>query len=366
MFGGFLYFNSKFQTFGIAFLIVCTIIFPFQTQQLQALNQPDLEFDTGVAFKHLEEYDQLAPLLPGSENSKEFLEYAKKTLENSLWSVEIQSWEHTNRITLNNLIAKKSNQNNNFKGIIVLGAHYDARAWADKDPDRNKRKDPVPGINDGGSGVVVLLELARIVSISEGYEVWIVLFDAEDQGGISGWKGGQSGWIIGSTYFVKSLSDSDKNRLKLAVILDIVGDYNLNLHKERSSDDQQTNKIWDLANELGYGENFLDQTGSSIIDDHRPFINAGIPAVDIIQQRSKDGYDFFKWHHTTNDTIENVDRKSLSKVGRTMEYYLEYYFELDPMSSNLILSILIVSGVIVLFVTLVFVFRKKLFKKRYN
>jgi len=365
LFGGFLYFNSKFQTFGIAFLIVCTIIFPFQTQQLQALNQPDLEFDTGVAFKHLEEYDQLAPLLPGSENSKEFLEYAKKTLENSLWSVEIQSWEHTNRITLNNLIAKKSNQNNNFKGIIVLGAHYDARAWADKDPDRNKRKDPVPGINDGGSGVVVLLELARIVSISEGYEVWIVLFDAEDQGGISGWKGGQSGWIIGSTYFVKSLSDSDKNRLKLAVILDIVGDYNLNLHKERSSDDQQTNKIWDLANELGYGENFLDQTGSSIIDDHRPFINAGIPAVDIIQQRSKDGYDFFKWHHTTNDTIENIDRESLSKVGRTMEYYLET-LELVPTSSDTILSFLIVSGVIIFSVSLFFIFRKKLFKKISN
>ncbi|MFX1464906.1 MAG: M28 family peptidase [Promethearchaeota archaeon] len=312
----------------------------------------------------METYSDFAPLLPGSDNSQDFLEYAKKTLENSLWNVEIQSWAHSGpSITLNNLIAKKSNHNDNPKGVIVLGAHYDARAWADKDPDINKRKDPVPGINDGGSGVVVLLELARILSIPEGYEIWMVLFDAEDQGGISGWKGGQSGWIIGSTYFVKSLSDSDKNRIKLAVILDIVGDFNLNLHKERSSDAQQTNKIWDLANELGYGENFLDQTGSSVIDDHRPFINAGIPAVDIIQQRSKDGYDFFKWHHTTNDTIENVDRESLSKVGRTMEYYLET-LELKPASSNLILSVLIISSVIVLSVSLFFVFRKKLFKKR--
>jgi len=282
-------------------------------------------------------------------------------LENSLWSVEIQNWEHSSpKITLTNLIAKKSNQNDNSKGIIVLGAHYDARAWADKDPDTNKRKDPVPGINDGGSGVVVLLELARILSIPEGHEVQIVLFDAEDQGGISGWKGGKSGWIIGSTYFVEHLAESD--RIKLALILDIVGDFNLNLHKEGSSNVQQTNKIWELASELGYSENFLDQTGSSIIDDHRPFIDAGIPAVDIIQQRSKDRYDFFRWHHTTNDTIENVDQESLGKVGRTIEYYLES-LELDSAPSNLILSVLIISGVIVLLVTLFFVFRKKLFKK---
>jgi Zn-dependent M28 family amino/carboxypeptidase len=361
LFGDFLHFNSKFQTFGIGFLIVCTIIFPFQTQQLHALNQPDLEFDTSLTFEHLKEYDQFAPLLPGTENSKDFLEYAKKTLEKSLWSVEIQSWEHSSpKITLNNLIARKSNQNDNSKGIIVLGAHYDARAWADKDPDINKRKDPVPGINDGGSGVVVLLELARILSIPEGYEVQIVLFDAEDQGGISGWKGGKSGWIIGSTYFVEHLAESD--RIKLALILDIVGDHNLNLHKEGSSNVQQTNKIWELASELGYSENFLDQTGSSIIDDHRPFIDVGIPAVDIIQQRSKDGYDFFRWHHTTNDTIENVDQESLGKVGRTVEYYLET-LELDSAPSNLILSFLIISGVIILFVTLFFVFRKKLFKK---
>jgi Iap family predicted aminopeptidase len=361
LFGVSLNFNSKFQIFGIGFLIVCTIFFPFQTQQLHALNQPDLEFDTDLAFEHLGEYDQLAPLLPGSENSKDFVEYAKTTLENSLWSVEIQNWEHSSpKITLNNLIAKKSNQNDNSKGIIVLGAHYDARAWADKDPDTTKRKDPVPGINDGGSGVVVLLELARILSIPEGYEVQIVLFDAEDQGGISGWKGGKNGWIIGSTYFVEHLAESD--RIKLALILDIVGDHNLNLHKEGSSNIQQTNKIWELASELGYSDNFLDQTGSSIIDDHRPFIDAGIPAVDIIQQRSKDGYDFFKWHHTTNDTIENVDRESLGKVGRTVEYYLET-LELDSAPPNLILSFLIISGVIVLFVTLFFVFRKKLFKK---
>lgn len=339
------------------------ILLPLQLQNLYASNQPDLEFDKSLAFEHLEKYDQLSPLLPGSEKSQDFLKYTKKTLENSLWTVEIQSWEHASpQVTLNNLIARKASQEGNSKGIIILGAHYDARIWADKDPEVNKRKDPVPGINDGGSGVVVLLELARILSIPEGYEVWIILFDAEDQGGISGWKGGQSGWIIGSTYFVKNLSDSDKNRMKLVLILDIVGDYNLNLHKERSSDTQQTNKIWELANELGYDENFLDQTGSSIIDDHRPFIDAGIPAVDIIQQRSKDGYDFFRWHHTTNDTIENVDRESLSKVGRTMEYYLET-LELDPMSSNLILSFLIVSGVIVLSITLVFVFRKKIVQK---
>lgn len=357
-------FNLKFQSLSIGVLIVSMTLLPCQIQQLQASTQPDLEFDQNLAFEHLEKYDQMTPLIPGSENSQNFLEYAKKTLENSLWSVEIQSWEHTSpQVTLNNLIARKSNQYDNSKGVIVIGAHYDTRTWADKDPDVNKRRNPVPGINDGGSGVVVLLELARVLSIPEGYEIWVILFDAEDQGDISGWKGGKSGWIIGSTYFVKNLSESDKNRIKCAIVLDIVGDYDLNLYKEGSSDVRQTNKIWELAEELGYGENFLDQKGSAIIDDHRPFIDERIPAVDIIQQKSRDGrYDFFRWHHTTNDTIENVDRVSLGKTGRTVEYYLET-LELETITSNLILSFLIISGVIVLSASLFFVFRKKCLKK---
>ncbi len=361
-----MHFSNKFQALVIGFLIGLMILLPLQVQDLYASSQPDLEFDKSLAFEHLEKYDQLSPLLPGSDKSQDFLKYAKKSLEKSLWTVEIQNWEHNSpQVTLNNLIARKTSQEGNSQGIIILGAHYDTRIWADKDPDSNKRKDPVPGINDGGSGVVVLLELARIVSIPEGYEVWIILFDAEDQGGISGWKGGRSGWIIGSTYFVTNLSESYKDQIKLVLILDIVGDYNLNLHKEGSSDVSQTNKIWELANDLGYGENFLDQTGSSIIDDHRPFIDVGIPAVDIIQQRSKDGYDFFRWHHTTNDTIENVEQESLSKVGRTVEYYLET-LELEPTSSNIILSILIISGVIVLSIIVIYVLRKKLFKNAYE
>ncbi len=85
------------------------ILFPFQIQPVNALNQSDLEFDKDLAFEHLEKYDQLSPLIPGSENSQDFLKYAKNSLENSLWTVEIQSWEHTSpQVTLNLTIIYKT------------------------------------------------------------------------------------------------------------------------------------------------------------------------------------------------------------------------------------------------------------------
>lgn len=104
-----MHFNFKFQTLSVGFFIVCMILLPLQLQNLYASNQPDLEFDKSLAFEHLEKYDQLSPLLPGSENSQDFLKYAKNTLENSLWTVESQSWEHTSpQVTLNLTIIYKT------------------------------------------------------------------------------------------------------------------------------------------------------------------------------------------------------------------------------------------------------------------
>ena len=205
----------------------------------------------------------------------------------------------------------------------VIGAHYDTRIYADRDPDPSKRELPVPGANDGGSGVAVLLELGRVLDIPKTLEIWLVFFDAEDQGGITEWTGGISGWCIGSTYFVEQLSVSDRQRIQVAIIVDIVGDFNLNLYKERASDPKYVQQIWDVATELGYSDSFVDKWGGSITDDHVPFLTAGIPAVDIIQQQSREGNIFIPEHHTTNDLIEYVSPSSLEKVGRTLEYYLE-------------------------------------------
>ncbi|MFX0195540.1 MAG: M28 family peptidase, partial [Candidatus Hodarchaeota archaeon] len=135
------------------------------------------------------------------------------------------------------------------------------------------------------------------------------------------------------TYFVEQLSPLEQEKIRVAIIIDLVGDFNLILKKEGYSDPTYVQKIWQAAADLGYSDCFVNDIGYNIIDDHYPFLQAGIPAVDIIQQISRDGYSFFRWHHTLNDTIENVCPESLEKVGRTLEYYIEHYFSQD--SSNI-------------------------------
>ncbi|MHA2060287.1 MAG: M28 family peptidase, partial [Candidatus Ranarchaeia archaeon] len=115
----------------------------------------------------------------------------------------------------------------------------------------------------------------------------------------------------------------DINRTIGMILLDIVGGQDLIIEQEVSSDSSLKSKVWDTAHTLGYSDVFTNSVGSTIIDDHTPFLQAGIPAVNIIQQRSRDGYSFFRWHHTTNDTLANIDPESLGVIGTTVEYLIE-------------------------------------------
>jgi len=188
---------------------------------------------------------------------------------------------------------------------IVLGAHYDSRLVADNDPDPARQNQPVPGANDGASGVAVLLELARVLP-KDSPPVWLVFFDAEDNGRLQGWD-----WILGSQAFVDRLEFQPQ----AAVIVDMIGDADLNVYIERNSDPQLAQEIWGVAAELGYGQSFIDTPKYSMLDDHTPFLQAGIPAVDLID------FDYPYWH-TTADTVDKVSATSLEAVGRTLQAWI--------------------------------------------
>ena len=176
---------------------------------------------------------------------------------------------------------------------------------------------PVPGANDGGSGVSVLLELARIIPghiPSNVGQIWLVFFDAEDNGRINGWE-----WIIGSRFFVQDLEEYPD----AAVILDMIGDEDLNIYKELNSDPLLTEDIWRHAEKLGYESEFISEGKYKILDDHIPFIEAGIPAVDVID------YDYPYWH-TVGDSIDKVSARSLMVVGETILSWLKSYMNSEP------------------------------------
>lgn len=249
---------------------------------------------------------EFGPRLPGSEAHAATRELIKTELEAAGWTFEEQQTEYQGQ-TVINLVGKSTAQLDSDKPWIIVGAHYDSRLQANMDPDLDKIDDPVPGANDGASGVGVLLELAHTLPVELPNNIWLVFFDAEDNGNINGWD-----WIMGSNAFVAGL----QSKPDAAVIIDMIGDTDLNIYYEQNSDDRLLKQIWEQAAELGFEAAFIPEYRHRILDDHIPFLQAGIPAVDLID------FDYPYWH-TTADTADKVSPKSLYIVGETLWHWLQ-------------------------------------------
>jgi glutaminyl-peptide cyclotransferase len=237
----------------------------------------------------------LGPRTPGSDAHTRVIVYIQTELEKAGWKVRVQDTEWL-AFSVQNIIATRADS----APQIIIGAHYDSRILADQDSGAG-RNQAVPGANDGASGVSILLELARTLP-AHGVPIELVFFDAEDNGGLDNRQ-----WIMGSQAFVQTLTVKPK----AVVIVDMVGDANLNIYEERNSDPGLTAEIWSQAATLGFGEYFIATPKYDMIDDHSPFLAANIPAVDIID------FDYPYWH-TTADTLDKVSSHSLQVVGTTL------------------------------------------------
>jgi Zn-dependent M28 family amino/carboxypeptidase len=260
------------------------------------------EFSGLSALGFVEDQIALGPRPTGSENGRKTAEYILKRLEEFGWSTEVQEFSYRG-MTARNVIAKAGSG-----PVALIGAHYDTRRKADRDPDPSRREQPVLGANDGASGVAVLLELARTLDKAKlTNEVWLTFFDAEDNGRLDGWE-----FSVGSEYLAANLHITPKT----VVIVDMIGDADQNIYMERNSTSALLDAIWSIAASLGYEEKFIRKYGQAIIDDHIPFLRRGYEAVDIID------FDYPAWH-TTQDTIDKVSSTSLERVGRVLQVFLE-------------------------------------------
>jgi Zn-dependent M28 family amino/carboxypeptidase len=267
---------------------------------IQSAATPPAVFDGERALQDIRTQVAFGPRIPGSDSHAEALNWMRSELASAGWQVKIQSVTAMGH-PIQNLIAARSDQ----APQLILGAHYDSRLQADRDPDPSRRTQPVPGADDGASGVAVLLELARRLP-PDTVPVWIVLFDAEDNGKLPGWD-----WLLGSRAFVSNMQVTPKEM----VLVDMVGDPQLGIPMEGYSDPSLRQSIWDTAAQLGYGSIFVPRVKYTIEDDHLPFVEAGIPAVDIID------LDYEYWH-TTADTPEHVSARSLQVVGEVLEIWV--------------------------------------------
>ena len=254
---------------------------------------------------------ELGARTPGSPAHAQVQEWMVKELLSAGWKVDIQQTEMMGH-PIQNIVAMWGEGH----PWIILGAHYDSRLTADSDPKPKNWDKPVPGANDGASGVATLLELGRVLphhldkkmtkQPGNIEQVWLVFFDAEDNGRIPGWD-----WILGSQAFVQALQEFPD----AAVVIDMIGDADLKIFWEKNSDPRITKEIWKIAAKNGYSDYFSEKMKYRILDDHIPFINAGIPAVDIID------FEYPYWH-TISDTPDKVSAHSLKVVGDTLLHWL--------------------------------------------
>ncbi len=201
---------------------------------------------------------------------------------------------------------------------VLLAAHWDSRLWADHDPDEANHRKPVPGANDGASGAAVLLEMARVMSqMPPSVGIDFILFDVEDQGQPE-WADTyeDNTWCKGSQHWAQNRHIPYYTAV-YGVLFDMVGTAEPRFTKEQVSRHYApglTDKLWNTAAALGYGNIFVNQNTDPILDDHL-YVNqnASIPMVDIVQNSPHTS--FFTHWHTTTDDLQSVNADALRIVA---------------------------------------------------
>ncbi len=263
---------------------------------------PNLSFSGDVAYQHVLAQIAIGPRPTGSDAGWATGNFIIAELDKAGWSAESQEFLFKG-VKGRNIIGRKGSG-----PIIIIGAHYDTRPAADQEQDAALRAEWIDGANDGASGVAVLLELARVLdSETLKNEVWLAFFDAEDRGRLDGWP-----FSVGARQMAQELTVNPQ----AVVVVDMIGDAGQQLYYEHNSTDELSIEIWAVAAELGYQDHFIPEFRHTIIDDHIPFLERLIPAVDIID------FDYPYWH-TVEDTADKVSPESLERVGRTLQVWLE-------------------------------------------
>ena len=276
-----------------------------------------LSFDGDIANQSVQFQTDLGPRLPGSAASSELRESIKSNM--SGWHIT-ESTHHVNGMVLTNLFAT---WNKGAGSTVMFAAHYDTRHKGDLDWNESMRDKPIDGANDGASGVAVLIELARhIPSMNLTHEVTLFFTDGEDQGEYSN----ASSWILGARAWADNLTISEADKIESFILVDMIGDSDLTLRKTNPGNsslwNRTENKIRYLDEVCNYGDStyFDFEEYDSIIDDHVPADELGIPAIDIIDTRYGEGASFLGGHwHTHNDTADKVSADSLQKIGYILE-----------------------------------------------
>lgn len=269
------------------------------------------EFDGARAFTYLEQQVRFGPRIPGTPAHDSTGDWILARLRERADTVIVQDIPYRTAggqtIHLRNFLAR-------FRPAqperVLYLAHWDTRPRADQSANLGAQRLPVPGANDGASGVAVLLGVADALKTrAPALGVDLLFVDGEDYGDFAD----TSAVLIGSRWFAAHQPEGYPPLF--AVLFDMVGDKDLHLPYEQNSQGfapEVVDRVWRVADSLGYGSVFVQQPGASLIDDHVALQHANIHAIDVVDfsYGPNNGY----WH-TTEDTIDKVSAQSIQIVG---------------------------------------------------
>jgi glutaminyl-peptide cyclotransferase len=290
-------------------LLVSTLILIVAGCQPGTVPVPD--FDGARAYTYLKDQVAFGPRVPGTKAWADCRNYCVDHFRRAGLAVDTAAYSFKDPYSglmkpLVNIVARYRGGASTDKPILLV-AHYDSRPRAEEAFDSSKRESPIDGANDGASGVAIVMELANLLKASPPHcNIDLLLVDGEDWGKPSDLEY----YFLGSKAFVQSTA---KDSYRFALLLDMVGDADLQVYREAYSEQFQkplNDMVWNAARDLGVTA-FHDSVRHAVIDDHIPLNLGGIRAIDIID------FDYPYWH-TEKDTPDKCSPESLRSVGRVV------------------------------------------------
>ena len=260
----------------------------------QTQTQAPPSFDSSRAFTHLEKIVAIGPRPAGSPGADATRQYIKQQLAALGLTATEQAFDARTPAGTIRMVNVSAMIPGSGSGRLIIAGHYDTKLFEDV---------RFVGANDAGSSTAFLIELARVLKERRNpLTIELLFLDGEEA--IGEWDTGNT-W--GSRHYVAEARKSGAlSQIKALVLVDMIGDKDLAFKRESRSTPWLVDAIWSAARQLNRRE-FLDEE-LAVDDDHIPFLEAGVPAVDIID------LDYPHWH-TAQDTLDKVSASSLQVVG---------------------------------------------------
>src|SRR2546423_2593684 len=266
-------------------------------------------FNGNAAYNYAKAQVDFGPRVPGTPAAKQAGDWIIREMRARADTVIVQTWTYTTadgkKLPLRNILARFRP---GLSERVLYVTHWDSRPISESAATEAERKMPVPGANDGASGVGLFVALGDVLKKTKpNVGVDLLFTDGEDYGNFGP---PQVDVLIGSKYFANHLPSLGYKPF-YGVLWDMIGDKDLRIPYEMNSFQQVpevVSRVWQTAVDMGYGNTFVQEGGVAVTDDHVPLLNAGLRVIDVIDLT-------YPPHHTQQDTMDKISPRSLAIVG---------------------------------------------------